>query len=111
MVDEIKTDEVPVAVVDGPVVVAPVPEAVPVVEAPVEPQVEGAPTPVADVQAAPALEQVAEPTPPETRQQAFARTAKQNVRDALAAQPYRGHPGFEDLLAVADAIVDTLAQS
>lgn len=35
--------------------------------------------------------------------------AKQAVREALAAQPHRGTPAFADLLAVADAIVDTIA--
>ena len=109
MVDEPKTDEVPVAVVDEPVAVAPVPDVVPVVEDAPAPVVEAKleDQPVADAP----VEPLPDPLPPETRQSAFARTAKQNVRDALAAQPYRGHPGFEDLLAVADAIVDTLAQS
>lgn len=32
---------------------------------------------------------------------------KQAVRDALAAQPFRDTPSFEDLLAVADAIIDS----
>lgn len=34
--------------------------------------------------------------------------AKAKVREALAAQPYRGTPGFADLLAATDAIIDAL---
>ena len=43
------------------------------------------------------------------RADAFGSKIKQSVRDALAAQPHRGTPSFEDLLAVADALADTIA--
>ncbi len=103
MADDLKTDEVapPAPEVSNE---TPAPETAP--PAP-EAKLEDQPTGDAPADAP------ADPLPEyrDERAAAFAVKAKQNVRDALAAQPHRGYPSFEDLLAVADAIVDTLAKS
>lgn len=82
---------------DDEVVEEPVAEAAPVQEpaapavAEVEPSASEAPQPVV------------------SQADAFAAKAKQAVRDAISAQPFRGMPEFDDLKAVADAIIDALA--
>ena len=74
----------------------------PVVEPPAELEQVQEPERAADQRAAYEAERLA-------RADAFGSKIKQSVRDALAAQPHRGTPSFEDLLAVADALADTIA--
>lgn len=51
---------------------------------------------------------VVKPDVPVSSAEVLRAAVKEKVRAVLAAQPYRGYPSFEDLLAVADAIVDGL---
>ena len=87
-----------------PVTETPVPATEPVVETPVVEAVQAPvveePEPVVSI----------EPEPDISPAKRHAAAVKQKVRDALAAQAYRGAPLFEDLLVVADAIVDGLME-
>ena len=54
------------------------------------------------------------PAPPPSRADMvanFVGSAKISFRAALAAQPHRGTPSFDDLKCVADAIIDSIAEA
>ena len=118
MVDEATLAEQPEAViqpVEAPVMQAPQEsEPAPVDDVHTDDGVQEPPPPVVEPPAE--LEQVQEPESAADqraaydaeRADAFGSKVKQSVRDALAAQPHGGIPSFEDLLAVADALADTI---
>jgi hypothetical protein len=77
---------------------------------PVVAQDGGFETPAPEVEAVP---EAAEAPPvaddevePLSTKEAFRAKVKAKFRDALAAQPHRGYPSFEDLLVIGDVIVD-----
>lgn len=83
-------------------------------EQPKTPELEQLPAASAEpVEASPSVgaDAVEKASPVADPKEVFREKVKAKVREAVENQPYRGAPAFDDLFAVADAIVDAFLDS